>query len=375
MSTLDDEFSWHTDSIYKECIETDGRAIQALSNCWAISLASVIGDAYCIKNKLKAIYPSSMWITTLLNDYLYVPKPIAPKVDLSSLLKEDFLYFLQGKYLKLEKCYPQNKTIDFFYGKRLKNAELPKCCLDCIATEFEKEKKDINKKYSCRNDPEICSKNDIIYNFNIRIEKFYYKNERINIEKEKKNFKNNINIIKHMIKCHGTILTSIDYTDEYSLYKQNILREKMANNEIGTHNIPIFEPTIKGKIKDIHTISVVGWGKDGFGTDFWWVRDPQLSFLLKITFPRTDNFEYYTGPFYNNLRKYLFYISFDISKDPISIYNIINQPKNKSIIFLSTIFITSVIGIAEYLHLSGPNDTDYSKKGDLTTPCPKGTNC
>jgi len=356
MDTLDDEFSWHTDSVYKECIETDGREIQALNNCWAISLASVIGDAYCIKNGLKAIYPSSMWITTLLNDYSYIPKPIAPKVDLSSLLKQDFLYFLQGKYLKLEKCYPQNKTIEFFYGERVKNSELPECCLDCISTEFK------NKKYSCRVKDELCNKDDEIFNFNIRIEKFHYKNERINIDVEKKNLKNHINIIKHMIKCHGTILTSIDYTDEYSLYKQNILKSKMLN--VGV-DIPIFEPTNEGKMKVMHSISVVGWGKDGFGTDFWWVRDPQVSFLLKITFPRTDNFEYYTGPFYNNLRKYVFYISFEISKDPISIYNIISQPKNRNKIFLSTIFITSMIGLGEYLYLSFSKDTLPT-----TTPCP-----
>lgn len=140
-----DEFSWHTDSVYKECIETNE------------PLASVIGDVYCIKNNLKAIYPSSMWITSFLNDYYMYSKDeklqiIAEGSELGSELAKIFFYFLLGKDMKLEKCYPQNESIKKFKGEKLINSELPKCCLECLM-----KKKENDKTYSC--DPTLTNLN------------------------------------------------------------------------------------------------------------------------------------------------------------------------------------------------------------------------
>ena len=60
------EFSWHL--IIPLGIETI-RDTQYLPNCWAVAFASCIGDNFCIQENIKAIYPSSIWITTLINEF------------------------------------------------------------------------------------------------------------------------------------------------------------------------------------------------------------------------------------------------------------------------------------------------------------------
>ena len=39
--------------------------LQYVGNCWAIALASLIGDKFSISNNIKPIYPSSIWITSM----------------------------------------------------------------------------------------------------------------------------------------------------------------------------------------------------------------------------------------------------------------------------------------------------------------------
>jgi len=353
-----EEFSWHTDSVYKECIETNGREMQSiLSNCWAIALASVIGDAYCIKNNLKAIYPSSMWITSFLNDYYMYSKDeeiqiIAEGSELGSDLAKIFFYFLLGKDMKLEKCYPQNESIKKFKGEKLINSELPKCCLECLMKKNEND-----KTYSC--DPTLttlttlnCSSNNEIYNFNIRITQFYYHRKYENFDSAKKNIKNNINMIKYKIRCHGPILTDINETDEYTSYKKRIKNMNIQNIE-DLENIPIFKPTKKGKVDDdgSHAVSVVGWGRN-----FWWVRDPHLKFFIKMSFPTYDNFLYYPGPFYDNDEykdrniSRCYYVAFDVAEDTISIYNMIRRYETLYGQRISnTMFISSILYIMYYI--------------------------
>ena len=94
------------------------RIPQFLPNCWANAMATCIGDNFCIAENLKAIYPSSIWITSLMNDFKkYKGLPLETIYDGFYIDREILKYFLKNYSISLESCHSQNATsaIDFTF--------------------------------------------------------------------------------------------------------------------------------------------------------------------------------------------------------------------------------------------------------------------
>jgi hypothetical protein len=123
--TLEKEFSYEL--MNEKNIEKP--RMQYVGNCWAIALASLIGDKFSISNNTKPIYPSSIWITSMHQD-------ICNKEDEKNIYKKDFCVnfgigdgfdsfyaanFMKNNnldyYTKLGTCYPELGVIE----KKLKN--------------------------------------------------------------------------------------------------------------------------------------------------------------------------------------------------------------------------------------------------------------
>lgn len=98
--------------------------MQYVGNCWAIALASLIGDKFSISNNTKPIYPSSIWITSMHRD-------ICDKEDEENIYIKDICVdfgigggfdsfyaanFMKNNnidyYTKLESCYPELGVIE-----------------------------------------------------------------------------------------------------------------------------------------------------------------------------------------------------------------------------------------------------------------------
>lgn len=228
--------------------ELEPGRFQSFKNCWANSLASLIGDTFCLQNNLQPVIPSVIWITSMRKDACnYYKLQNCEKLSLQSGFNTELMakYMMENQdkyFVKLEKCFPELDTVQMIsddlgigYNSdseeeddRLYQVKLEylgnvysNCCikeeiidgkrkpLNCLIPNNEKEELEMT--------------------FNLKIENFYkieydFSNKE-NYTAEK--IKNLQNIIKTIIYCkRKPILTSILITEDRS---QNLRNLKLNN--------------------------------------------------------------------------------------------------------------------------------------------------
>ena len=293
------EFSWHL--ARPECIETT-RKEQYLPNCWAVSLASCIGDNFCLTENITAIYPSSIWITSLKNEYLRTHKqPLQLKY--TSTMTEEFIdFFANSYYIALERCYGGKTTYSIVLNEFIDNGgyvnlfdfrkdvletiltpELfPNCCENCLDTDREYK----SPKYFCSTTSECIDEPD---KFKIELTDdvlFFYRGCYKN-SMSKAIIKFTQNTIKNML-CSGPINSiSFTVTKEYITYCQ-----RQVNNT----TVEVFHAKIINAQKNNHAIEILGWGSES-NVEFWYIKDSNFpSFFLKIAFTTMGNRRGSIGP-------------------------------------------------------------------------------
>ena len=304
------EFSWHLSFPYSMSIERD-RPLQTFNNCWAVALASVIVDNLCISENIQPIYPSSIWLTALNNDFIGAIEKQKTMLNPGIINFGDFLNYLKSDcYVSLDSCFPEISTVNFLSAKDFairkvkgiipENTEydrnwsrgyytkistdiIPKCCKKC--QKLLVDSKNIDKLMdNCDKIKEDCV-NDEEYIFKIHISDVY---------SEKKVFKDDVfskidlhylRKVQQFIKtklCKGPILGIILSTPEYKSYARSYIENLDKNLSVFTQLLP---RDVNYTYKFTHTITILGWGLDETSNKyFWWIRDPNVKSYLKIAF-------------------------------------------------------------------------------------------
>jgi hypothetical protein len=300
--TLEKEFSYEL--MNEKNIEKP--RMQYVGNCWAIALASLIGDKFSISNNTKPIYPSSIWITSMHQD-------ICNKEDEKNIYKKDFCVnfgigdgfdsfyaanFMKNNnldyYTKLGTCYPElgviekkakefgliEKNLDEVGGtENLNFLEInylgktePDCCL--INQKYD----EILKYYNC-----IFSLQTIENLIKLRIKDVIKFKSTIKdkIDYTDKDIKTQQRLLKNFIKCNGPVLANIIATKEYL--------NSLKNEEVFEQKIPVdFDLD--------HSIIILGWTtiKE---KEYWYIRDSNKFGKVKpVAFSRFDNKDCWIGP-------------------------------------------------------------------------------
>ena len=285
------EFSWHL--ARPECIETT-RKEQYLPNCWAVSLASCIGDNFCLTENITAIYPSSIWITSLKNEYLKTYKHPLVNLEKNTNLSIEMLYFLKDNYsISLERCEGKNTLFaivknEFIHNKGdMKEFDFEKnasqtiltselffeCCENCLDIDHTK-----HTISSCSTTKSGCTdKDEPIYKFKIDLDRsvIIYHNSIFSLLIDEKKIKNTQNIMKNML-CSGPINSQFTVTEEYITYCR-----RQVNNTTVELFCPL--PTIN-HTEPNHSIEILGWGSES-NVEFWYIKDSNFpSFFFKNCF-------------------------------------------------------------------------------------------
>ena len=291
------EFSWHL--AYPECIETI-RDPQVFPNCWAVSLASCIGDNFCITENIEPIYPSSIWITSLNNAFHEnYGRPLVNLTTGGIMMGPKFLEFItKNCSISLERCYGGIKTLiaideneflkngggipsdERIYQTILTPDSFFKCCENCLYWNKKTMITDCSTKISsCRD------KDEPNYKFKIELDHLdyylfsYYSMSTAIIKKEQ-------NTIKRML-CDGPINSDFTATTEYFIYGA-----KQLNNT----TVEVFCPKKVNALLPNHTIEILGWGFES-NIEFLYIKDSNFpSLFLKIAFATMENLDYSIGP-------------------------------------------------------------------------------
>ena len=276
---------------------------QICGNCWAITLASIIGDKLCIKYNLSPIYPSSIWITTIAAELSKNPK--FPDFNYISNgyscldVAEAMINNPEKFYVKLENCFNEKQTIIYYadenkvmYNEFRPNFQLicgkldikylgnnPDCCLSSLRkNEDSYYCKDFNIKDRLLNLAKIKVVKINIFKTIYKYKSEYNEEEIIQIQ----------NLLKYFIYCNKVAIVQIFSTYQYKLYKQFF---KYDENKI-------FEQNENYDYTDSrHDIVIFGWGKEDVPPyrEFWYVRDTNSIYYKKIAFSRYDNKDYWIG--------------------------------------------------------------------------------
>ena len=304
------EFSWHL--IIPLGIETI-RDTQYLSNCWAIAIASCIGDNFCIQENIQAIYPSSLWISSLLNDFLsFTGKPQTTLlVGLREPITNKFIEYLTSRYfMVLESCLCKttinaivyndfinkngisnlNKySFESWYRKIIltKSLLFNECCDSCL---YKDPKSDLIVCDRTEYGKYCNKKNDFEYKFKIFLDNYSFYTELYSALLLNEVIIENTQIMMKQMLCSGTILAYIFNSKDYKIYKQDIIKNKYTK-------IPIFFQKNTEEIdKPDHIIEILGWGLES-GVKFWYIKDSNCpNYFLKLPFAIMDNLKMSIGP-------------------------------------------------------------------------------
>ena len=298
------EFSWHL--VKKNQIENPRP--QYMPNCWAIVLASLFSDHFCLSNNLKRCNLfSSLWVTSMMRGGLY-----SEGENERSWYDDKIRNDISEYDLRLELCYPSysnlydknNTSYKVFVDDYLsKNTESefttswftgahteanylgePDCIFNTCCSSNVKFDTFNNVTCDTTLDEIPSIKPSIKFNF----PKFKY--VRTGIRRNTILYKD-IDIfnmcIKNLLIClsKGPISMGIYYSPEYKTYIETY------SSYTDITKIPIFEQesiyTKNGK--DAHSICILGWGKED-DTPFWYIRDSNSKIYLKIIMHTKDNY-------------------------------------------------------------------------------------
>ena len=332
------EFSWHL--VKKNQIENP--RTQYLPNCWAIVLASLFSDHFCLTNNLKRCNLfSSLWVTSMMTG-LY-SEGENEKSWYNHKIRDN-----RSQYdLRLELCYPSysnvyidhNTSYKVFLLDYLSKTKVPN-----IISEFS-----YNESWliGARTEAKYLGKSDCIFNTccnsNVKIDTFnkvtcdkpssyILPNIKFNFPKfnvirtgiRRDNIiKKDIHIfntcIKNLLVClsKGPISMGIYYSPEYKTYIETY------SSYTDITKIPIFEQesiyTKNGK--DAHSICILGWGKED-DTPFWYIRDSNSKIYLKIIMHTKDN---YNNNIIEALSSYIYLDNSEFKNDELTTVLIDNK--------------------------------------------------
>lgn len=280
------------------------------SDCWALSLASLIGDTFSIEKNILPVYPSSIHIAGYANEcknnmikYKLVKDDNIELTLNTGYEPNKFLTCAEIlKYpIRTEECFPKIDTIkymtkekDLDKSKNIPLKNLNDICKNCIQK--------VNNKISCKNTNEnlkllyslefyIKNKKNIDYELKKRSE--YTSNDIINIH----------NMIKNIIfNVRKPILSTIRQTYDYTSY--------FYYNKKNEYYIPKNSERLIG----LHSIIILGW-ETYKGIEYWICRDTIFSDrFVKIAFSNYDNKNNWIGPdiFSTDIQPQLFPFYIDI---------------------------------------------------------------
>ena len=306
------EFSWHL--ICPDCIETE-RIPQFLPNCWANAMATCIGDNFCIAENLKAIYPSSIWITSLQNDFnKFKGVPLDTMLTGFIITPERLKYFLKNYYISLESCHSTKTTYAIVrnsYEKIFaKDVIKPTYNFRTIASQtiLEKElffpccsnclyKNKTSNLISCLDKCE--DEDEDLYKFKIFLDdsNFFHYREIYDSNIISETLIKGVQMVMKTMLCSGPIMSPLVGNNNYLNYAKKILENIKTHKD---SKIPIFyqfEPTVSTYN---HIIEILGWGVEsawGSNEEFWYIKDSNFpSLFLKIPFTTKTNLKFSIGP-------------------------------------------------------------------------------
>jgi hypothetical protein len=238
---IPDNFTWRTEG--GDMIE-DGRRNQGICGCcWAMAFVSALGDRYAIKYKIKAPYPSAMWMVSCGGTQIGKNGPNGSFPANKQCLCGGSIYgagkwLEEGNSIGKETCWPYSTVSDNPVGTQFIAPNCPDvgddCCSDCCGNPEAKIKFTIEKGST---KPIIVSNDGTTPNAD-----------------------ETIRAIKLDIYQNGPVATTFmvpnDFEDWWS---------KRANDNI------IYTPTNNTYIGG-HAVVLTGWGKEN-DQNYWEVRN------------------------------------------------------------------------------------------------------
>jgi len=221
--------------------------------------------------------------------------------DVLFMMIENELYFV-----KLETCFPENKTIKMLQENIYKNTDI----LDLnpqLLRYLEKGNFDFDyfadSGYSdcCMSNSNECinpstSFEEKIHSFKIKISNVHTYESALSKEKYTDEILSNIhNIIKLKIYCKKPIITSIIATEEYCnfFYVSELSNIYFQPSEKILTNDEIYDNNLK-KYNE-HVIVILGWEKKD-GIEYWIIRDSNSDGeYYRIAFSKMYNIDSWLG--------------------------------------------------------------------------------
>ena len=295
---LPKNFNWKKE--LPQAVETP-RNQQNCRSCWVFSTLGMVGDRFCIANKLHSIYLSPLWVMSACGEggkldckectFFSCKKMYGCQAPGNLFRLYEWLSTKEG-YLKLEECWPyeeilQNKkySLKKFFGNLDDN-----CCYNyCHEKNIISRVKflpDLN--YGC------------IYHGG-ELRKTY--DEITELE-----FNQTIENIKKDIYENGPVVCGIMKTPPFMKFWERISYQKNFKNMIYDHEIDTSDFFNMFMKYGGHSMCIIGWEVDDkTGIEYWDVRNNYGTSLgdegyIKIAISRYKDKNKWTGidiPYYN----------------------------------------------------------------------------
>lgn len=298
-SKLPPRYSWKFE--HPEQIEYS-RAQGDCGSCWALTIASCLGDRFAIKYGIKSPYPSALWLITACG--------INPDMCTGGggcdggYRQEACEWLTEGGFLKLESCWPYELLLGEVAEKtniKYLGSTIPDdCCFYCCPAESDIEKLKAGVKFTI--EPKSWKEFSAITKWG------NYSEEDITFM---------INCIKEEIICNGPVMASFIITDEFDEWYSDLC-------DPDTITYPVFESTMDtsdyilnfhkymdvedefNSFEGVHAIVITGWGMYG-DVPYWECRQTNgskdedgipLPFegYIFLAMSRFDNQKYWIGP-------------------------------------------------------------------------------
>ena len=260
----DDQLSWRTKG--GDMIE-DGRRNQGICGCcWAMAFVSALGDRYAIKYKIKAPYPSAMWMVSCGGTQIG-SKGINGSFSANRQCLCGGSIYGAGKWLEegnsigKESCWPYTTVSHNPVGGQFIAPNCPDVADDCC--------------FDCCGNPEAKIK--------FTIEKGSTKPIIVSNDGNTPNADETIRAIKLDIQKNGPVATTFMVPKDFEDWWRT-----RANENI------IYTPTTNQYIGG-HAVVLTGWGTDN-GQNYWEVRNSWgKPDFCRFRMSTDINPEYWTG--------------------------------------------------------------------------------
>jgi len=301
-------FSWRFYGLDK--IE-EARNQETCGACWAIAIASCLGDRFAIKNNIASPYPSDTWLLSACSEFkglcpmnTYNEQQGCIGGHLESTLE---MLSTDKLFIKLNSCWPFSivSSHNYYAPDYLGSPELDNCCYDCCGGN------------DLRHTVKFSIKSDSLNYIGLEDATTYgnYTQNQIDIIQKK---------IQNEIFNNGPVIASIIEFDYLTYFTSEI-----SNAPPNTRNTYIFDNSQSYPVKDyekcrrgdptqecrgMHSVVITGWGVTSTGIKYWEVRNSYGKNMadngyFKVEFSKVDNQNKWIGidiPYYDKTKNVLF---------------------------------------------------------------------